>query len=222
MFRIHGCAAPAALALALSTGLVLPAAAEAASVTISGSRQHVNIIAAGPSGRCPIIPRSPPYIRTVTIEPGPGLPSSSGTMDPFGPMVPTMSHCVESGPPTLFGDGIFTWEFANGDLLEGSYAGEVLGTADPNFFTTVTDYVLTGGTGRFLGASGSIFEEGSFRRGPRQDGVPGGQTRFSGTFAGQLDLPAIPEPASWALMIMGFGAVGVRLRRRRFPGTVTA
>ena len=35
----------------------------------------------------------------------------------------------------------------------------------------------------------------------------------SGNYSG--DAPAIPEPASWALMILGFGGVGVMLRNRR-------
>lgn len=38
---------------------------------------------------------------------------------------------------------------------------------------------------------------------------PGGQIR------GQLALTAVPEPASWALMIGGFGLVGSALRQRR-------
>ena len=29
--------------------------------------------------------------------------------------------------------------------------------------------------------------------------------------------PAIPEPATWAMMLLGFGAVGVAMRRRRAP-----
>jgi hypothetical protein len=28
-------------------------------------------------------------------------------------------------------------------------------------------------------------------------------------------LPAVPEPASWALMLLGFGAIGAAMRRRR-------
>ena len=36
-------------------------------------------------------------------------------------------------------------------------------------------------------------------------------------FEGQASLVtgAVPEPATWALMLVGFGAVGVSLRRRR-------
>ena len=34
---------------------------------------------------------------------------------------------------------------------------------------------------------------------------------------GDLDIPvaAVPEPGAWALMIMGFGAMGATLRRRK-------
>lgn len=32
--------------------------------------------------------------------------------------------------------------------------------------------------------------------------------------------PAVPEPATWAMMIMGFGVVGLSLRRRRSAATV--
>jgi hypothetical protein len=35
-------------------------------------------------------------------------------------------------------------------------------------------------------------------------------TTVSGTFSG-----AIPEPATWALMILGFGGAGAMLRRRK-------
>ena len=30
----------------------------------------------------------------------------------------------------------------------------------------------------------------------------------------QLDTPAVPEPATWAMMVLGFGAIGTMLRRR--------
>jgi hypothetical protein len=29
--------------------------------------------------------------------------------------------------------------------------------------------------------------------------------------------PAVPEPATWAMMLLGFGAAGFMLRRRRAP-----
>ena len=53
-----------------------------------------------------------------------------------------------------------------------------------------------------------------------QFGHPGGTGRSRwGTYIAAIDFggaQAVPEPAAWALMIMGFGLVGSQLRRRRF------
>ena len=40
----------------------------------------------------------------------------------------------------------------------------------------------------------------------------------SPTRQSQVFLAAVPEPATWAMMIMGFGAIGATLRRRRVAG----
>ena len=39
---------------------------------------------------------------------------------------------------------------------------------------------------------------------------------------GQVEVPAIPEPATWAMMIAGFGLVGMSMRRRERIAHVTA
>ena len=44
-------------------------------------------------------------------------------------------------------------------------------------------------------------------------------TNNSGSFL--VDLTAVPEPATWAMMLLGFGMVGLGLRSRRH-GKVTA
>lgn len=42
-----------------------------------------------------------------------------------------------------------------------------------------------------------------------------------GTYVGQIGIAAVPEPATWGLMILGFGLVGAQARRRR-SGYATA
>lgn len=34
---------------------------------------------------------------------------------------------------------------------------------------------------------------------------------------GEAFLPAVPEPSTWAMMVLGFGAIGIAMRRRRKP-----
>jgi hypothetical protein len=190
------------------------AALDAATVAVSGSRQHINIVNPPGTGRCAAIPRDPPYAATVDIVPGPGIPSSTGSTDQFGAFAGTMSHCIISAPPTLVEEGIFRWEFASGDILEGTYTGAVMTTGVPDLFDATIDYLVTGGTGLFLGASGWMFETGSFLRLANPQG-PGFITDWTGTFSGTLSLPAIPEPATWSMLILGFGVVGMVARRRR-------
>jgi PEP-CTERM motif len=47
---------------------------------------------------------------------------------------------------------------------------------------------------------------------------PDGASTFNGDFqlltSGQLEIAAVPEPATWALMIIGFGMIGGALRTR--------
>lgn len=38
-----------------------------------------------------------------------------------------------------------------------------------------------------------------------------------GSYSGVINLAAVPEPATWAMMLLGFGAVGFAMRRRRRP-----
>ena len=48
-----------------------------------------------------------------------------------------------------------------------------------------------------------------------------GTTSGNGAFTGNIALsviPGVPEPGTWALMLLGFGAVGTAMRRRRQPG----
>jgi hypothetical protein len=50
--------------------------------------------------------------------------------------------------------GSFTLTAANGDTIYGTYRGQAFPTGDPNVMTYDDPGVITGGTGRFAGASG--------------------------------------------------------------------
>ena len=41
--------------------------------------------------------------------------------------------------------------------------------------------------------------------------------RGSGSFGGAVAFSAVPEPSTWGMMLLGFGAVGFAMRRRRRP-----
>lgn len=56
----------------------------------------------------------------------------------------------------------------------------------------------------------------SFTRGPgTYDLIVAGNTSTAGSFTGTINYLAVPEPASWALMIGGFAMGGAMLRRRQ-------
>ena len=47
---------------------------------------------------------------------------------------------------------------------------------------------------------------------------PGSETLRALTVTASSDVDAVPEPATWALMLVGFFGVGVAMRRRREQG----
>ena len=49
-----------------------------------------------------------------------------------------------------------------------------------------------------------------------------GSAGANGSYFGLLTLSGVPEPSTWALMIMGFGVTGGALRRRRVRATSVA
>lgn len=73
------------------------------------------------------------------------------------------AHYRECFDPTTgaVGDGSFTLTAANGDTLHGSYSGQVLPTSDPNVIAFNDPGVITGGTGRFAGAHGTVTQSGA-------------------------------------------------------------
>ena len=99
--------------------------------------------------------------------------------------------------------GTFLFSLFGGDTLQGTVDGAATANATPGLFDIVLAYNILGGTGQFLGATGAFQGIGTVD----QRNLP--TTRVSIIFA------AVPEPSTWAMMLFGFGAIGVSLRRRR-------
>lgn len=176
---------------------LLPSAADAATVAFAGTR--VNIDAPGPvAARCGAR-------TTINIRNGANS-SSTGTSN-FGTFDATLTHCIQLPLPAIYDLGDFRFEFGSGDTLFGTQSG-ALTVGIPGVFNNLQNYVVAGGTGIFAGATGTFTGIGtlSFLAGP-----PRGEQSFSGL----LDIAAVPEPASWAMMIAGFGLAGGVLRGRR-------
>ncbi|GAO40387.1 hypothetical protein SCH01S_48_00450 [Sphingomonas changbaiensis NBRC 104936] len=186
-------------ALASLGALASAQPASAYVVSISGARQNVNPLAPLGVGRCG------PGRSTVTIGPGNG--SSTGTSN-LGAFTSIQSHCITPPLPASYDSGIFTYDFGSGDTLVGTYSGAVALGMTPGVFHATENLVVSGGTGRFLNATGLIDTSGTLQ-------FLNGNGVYSGTIAGRLEIPSVPEPAAWAMMIAGFGLAGAAARRRK-------
>ena len=171
--------------------------ASAATVAFTGTRSNADAPGAA-AARCG--PR-------LTISIRNSVNSSSTGMSNFGAFDPTLSHCILLPLPAPYDLGEFLFDFASGNTLSGTYSGMLTFNA-PGIFNNVQNYVVTGGTGIFAGASGSFVGTGTL-------GLTTGIPRGEQSFRGSINAPAVPEAASWMMMIMGFGVVGVTLRRRK-------
>ncbi len=122
----------------------------------------------------------------------------------------TYSHDACTGGtllPPFF--GTFVLDFA-GSTLTGSFAGlSVQNSAKPFIYDQVSNYLITGGTGKFSGASGAFANIGFV------DLSNAPPSRLTFNFAGTINAPAVPEPASWALLVAGFGLIGATMRTLR-------
>lgn len=93
------------------------------------------------------------------------------------------------------------------DGFDGTFAGAATPTAMPPVSDLSFVYTILGGTGRFLGATGTFTGIGSAD--PR---IRPSTVRLN--FNGAVNAPAVPEPGTWALLILGFGMVGWSMRSR--------
>lgn len=131
-----------------------------------------------------------------------------------------------TGPSGVFGndtvsgvfENVFTFEAEAGFEIASFDIKSIAASAETNLdFTSVTfngtefNTVLTG-TQEFRNLLSQLVEAGTNTL--RVRGVAGRDAAFSGTLAFAAGSNAIPEPATWAMMLGGFGLLGVAMRRR--------
>jgi len=168
----------------------------AGTAIFTGTR--VNVDAPGPqAARCGTR-------TTINIRPGPN--STSIGLSNLGAFVPVLSHCIQLPPPGPFDLGEFNFDFGAGNSIFGSYQG-ALAAAGGGVFNVSQTHLITGGTGRYLNAIGNFASVGTIVFG-------NGPPRVEQAFSGFITAAGIPEPATWAMMIGGFGFVGASLRRK--------
>lgn len=177
----------AMLAIALCSG----AAAQADVLAFTG-----NVTAqafGGPDASCA------PQLFRFTVSPGAG--SGTSSLGNFGY---TSNTCATPGGPV---SGVFGINFAT-DGFSGTLNGTNSPTATPGIFSPNFTYDILSGTGRFLGATGTFLGTGTIDARTRP-------SLLNLQFNGSVNAPAVPEPSTWAMMLLGFGGIGVAMRRKR-------
>jgi hypothetical protein len=95
--------------------------------------------------RCP----APPYLVGTTI--------GNGSSTPFGPILGRGSDCVRpiNARAFSFSRGKLTLTTSDGDSLYADYSGRLARSPKLRIDAIFGDFHITGGTGRFTGASGN-------------------------------------------------------------------
>jgi hypothetical protein len=115
----------------------------------------------------------------------------------------------QGGPaPNSHDQYVLTLGFAGGGTITGNY------DADANFFMGSSGPLV-------IGNETLTLTEFSWQRNLGDDvqryvATPGGDPNdYDGNFILSSTLGAVPEPGTWAMLLLGFGGIGFGMRRRR-------
>ena len=162
----------------------------------------------------------------LTVLAGGCDPSLSGGCTSANPAPPAPATISWSDADV--GASPFSASIDFNNTLGGNYFAS-LTTADPAvFFTNLTIYAIVGGAGSATTGSALMQYSGgpthSISLLPASFGSGNYRLSFSGTTSGGGGeggtlsfFAAVPEPGTWGLMLLGFGGIGMAMRRRRRP-----
>ena len=143
--------------------------------------------------------------------------TATGALAPSCAPLPRQSTLTGSGSSSLgaFGyshqvclagvgpiNGNFSFDFSGGNTLFGTINGSAVANSTPGLFDIALAYDILGGTGLFLNSAGAFRGIGVVD----QRNLP--TTRVS------INFSAVPEPETWATMLLGFAGTGIAFRRR--------
>lgn len=103
------------------------------------------------AGTVAVTPLDPP-LASVLIE-------ATGNATQLGAFTLRVPHLVNQA--TRIGQGSYVFTASNGDMLTADFTG-LATLVEPGVLTTHETAVITGGTGRFAGASGSFVADRTF------------------------------------------------------------
>ncbi len=122
-----------------------------------------------------------------------------------------------SGDDDVFWLDNVAGSYASGATLKDIYfyTSTIGGGLGFKNYNNSTYTLITDGPQLFTGLNTSpTFKLGTFLL--TQFNGPG---QYTLTISNLDAVPGVPEPSTWAMMLLGFGAVGYRMRRRRLLGT---
>jgi len=189
MIRDELCRAAAALALAGGS-----IAANAAVLPFTGQVTGVSTLIGLDASCAPL-----PFRALIN-------PASTVGHSSLGDFTYSTNTCLAPASNDAPSFGTFTIDFG-ADSFSGTFDGGSTFSDTPGISDTAWLFTILSGTGRFTGASGTF--EGA--------GLADARTRpthVAISFIGNINAPAVPEPASWLLMLLGFGGLGLAMRRR--------
>jgi hypothetical protein len=154
------------------------------------------------------------------------------TGNPFtgtSPVTATIGNTPQVGgtvaAPVTFSDSfLFTIGPPGGGLI-GTGSGSIITSTSVQFSSTdldLTSVIVNGTPLTITRTAGGLIESSGTSNvnifsGQLNNITVTGVSRGLGSYGGNLTFipTAVPEPGTWAMMLLGFGAVGVSMRRRR-------
>ena len=128
-----------------------------------------------------------------------------------------------SGVPGAFSHA-FTFTLATDSAANSSVTTTLLRGNDIDFTSVLLDGFNFTQTGFDPGAENWELSSVNISAGLRTLTVNGSVvgTSGNGSYSGVINVAAVPEPGTWAMMLLGFGAAGYAMRRRRLPALLQA